>query len=310
MPHAPGNSATSRLLASIRESITQPYYLADQTGMIQDANEAFASAMAYPLQEVRGENFSTFIPENLRPFARLHHQEYFSQGHPHATEEWEYQDKIGKVRSFQVISSLLQGEGAQPLKMNILIESFSSAPADLEAFKQQSRHMFKNTLQEVSGLLQLQASQSRGEARQALAIAQQRSAIIATAFEQLYKYENPGEIELSLYLRQLLHIYKLRNDALVSHPALYLNTDKCYALGLLLNEILRAYPSLPKDIQLKGTVEGQQYTLTILHHEKRQLPKENEKNKGQLLKALQRQLKAEIQWYEESRQLLEVRVPL
>ncbi len=303
------HSSAAHLLASIRASITQPYYLADEAGIIQDANEAFASAMGYPPHEVAGLNFSTFMPQNMRPYALLHHQEYFSQAYPNTTEEWDYQDKHEKVRSFQVISSLLQGEEGQSLKMNILIESPRTSPADLEKFKHQSRHMFKNTLQEVSGLLQIQAARAQGETSAALSLARQRSAVIAAAFDQLYKYEKPDQVELSIYLIEVLKIQRYPPDSLEIHTEVYLNISNCYALGLLIHEILNTYREQLEDIRIQGKLGKNRFDLKLISSGAQKI-QEIYVLKEPLFKALQQQLHAQMSSHPESNVLLTLSIPL
>lgn len=304
------NTSAETVLASFRESINQPYFLVDETGLIQDANQAFAVAMHCSLEEVQGKHFTRFLPDSIRPYALTHHQEFFSRAQAEAPEDWEYQDKAGNIHSFKVISSQIKLQEGHRLKMNILNEIAAVPPAtNLVNFKRETRHMFKNTLQEISGLLQLQASKAHGEVRSALIIARQRSAVIATAFEQLYKYKKSDEIALSLYLEEVLKINHYPAENLDSQAEVFLNISNCYALGLLINEILNTYRQQLDNIRIEGRLDGDKYYLKLESSDSGKVPEIKVLGEP-LFRALKQQIKAELTVHPEKNVLLALSFPL
>ena len=313
MPPISENTSAAHVLKSIRESISQPYCLIDEAGFVQDANQAFASVLGYRLSEITGISFTRFVPEKLRPYAQTHHSEFFSQAHPATTEAWEYMDKSGNLKKYDVISSCVQLEKEERVKMIILTEAKhqeeKEVQPNLDNFKQVSRHMFKNTLQEMSGLLLLQASQSQGQVKSLLSLSHKRFNVIAAAYEQLYKYKNYEEIEVSLFLQKILKFYQFSPAALASHPEIYMKIDKGYALGLILNDVLYASCPQPQDIIVQGEYQEGWYFLTLLYTGTgdRAEPKAVD---TKLFKALQRQIRAQIPENSAENVFFELKVPL
>lgn len=313
MPPISESTSAVHILESIRESISQPYCLIDEGGIVQDANQAFASVLGYKQSEIKGISFTRFVPEKLRPYAQTHHFEFFSQAHPAPTETWEYLDKAGNTNKFDVISSCVHLEKERRIKMIILTEAKQQEekepPSSLDAFKQVSRHMFKNTLQEMSGLLLLQASQCQGQAKSLLSLSYKRFNVIAFAYEQLYKYKNYEVIEVSLFLRKVLKFYQFSSAALTSHPEIYMKIDKCYALGLMLNDVLYASCPQPQDIIVQGEYQEGWYFLTLLYTGTgdRAEPKPVD---TKLFNALQRQIRAQIPENSTENVFFELKVPL
>ncbi len=314
MPPISESTSATHILKSIRESISQPYCLIDEAGIVQDANQAFASVLGYKLPEIKGISFTRFVPEKLRPYAQTHHFEFFSQAHPATTEAWEYLDRTGNLKKFNVISSCVRLEKERRMKMIILTEAKhqeeeKEVPSSLDAFKQISRHMFKNTLQEMSGLLLLQASQSQGEIKSILSLSHKRFYVITAAYDQLYKYKNYEEIEVSLFLRKVLKLYQFSPAALASHPEVYMRIDKCYALGLILNDVLYASRPQPQNIIVQGEYLNGWYFLTLLYAGTGDKP-ELKAIDTKLFKALQRQIRAQIPEKFAKNVLFELTVPL
>lgn len=313
MPILFENTSASYIFESIRSSISQPYCLIDEAGVVQDANLSFATALGYELEEITGKSFICFIPEKLRPYAQTHHLEFFSQALPAATETWDYLDKSGNIKKFDVISSCIRLEKRGRLKMAILTETKDQQEiqqnSDLTEFKQISRHMFKNTLQEISGLIQLQMAQSQGEVKSLLSLSHQRLNVIVAAYEQLYKYKNYEEIEVSAFLQKVLKFYLFSPAVLAPHPEIYMKIDKCYALGLMLNDVLHASRLKPKSIIAQGKYQGGWYILTLLHTGSGDRPKKRIVD-TKLFKALQRQIGAQISDKSAKDTFFELRVPL
>ena len=301
------------IFSSIKNSIGQGFCLSNADGIICDVNQEFASQLSYQREEMINHHFSEFLAEKLRPYACTHHQEFMTQPTDNSAETWEYEDKRGGSQMLNVLKSRVKLDEAE-YRMDILIPvenaSKASFEQEIDGFKQQSRHLFKNTLQEISGLLQLQAAQTQGETRQILMHAQKRETVVALAFEQLYKHENDYEIELTTYLGKVLAIHSLSEEVITEHPALYFELSKGYALGLILSEVLMS--SMDKDAgkySLSGSIERENYRLQLRcegNFERKPMSGLSPK----LVKALKHQLAAEDLKPKDSNVLLDIKIPI
>lgn len=107
-------------------------------------------------------------------------------------------------------------------------------------------HRVKNNLQVVSGMLQLQASNSENtETKASLHEGQQRIKAMALIHEKLYQKENISKIDLGEYLEELtksIHMLSLKpNQEVTLHfdfVELMLDIDMAVSIGLMCNEIV------------------------------------------------------------------------
>lgn len=305
-------TAAAEVLSSMRDSIGQGFCLSGKDGIIRDVNQHFAEWLGYKKDEMIQKQFSDFIFEKLRPYARIHLHEFFSQQSESRVEVWDFEDRHGQVIVLEVKSSQVKLDKSV-YKIDILTKSEekdSSVPdSDSIVLKDESRHLFKNTLQEINGLLQLQAAQLQGETRDIFWSAQKRTEVIALAFDQLYKHPMNNEIELSAYLAKVLNVHRLPEDTLLNHPRVMMNISRCYALGLILNEFLLQVNGNIEGLKLSGQVTDDAYFFRLSSNEDK--GKVNITGLGRhLLAALQRQLMAEQIQDDDSGSLLNLSIPL
>ncbi len=305
-------TAAVDVLSSIRNTIGEGFCLSSEDGVIQDVNQQFASWLGYERHAMIDQHIAEFIPEKLRPYARMHQQEFFLQETKSRGQTWDYLDSQGNQHEMKVMSSRLKVEG-NFYKMDIIsqleVQEGTPESGDIEKFQEKSRHLFKNTLQEISGLLQLQAGRLQGKTREVMLTSQQRNAVIVVAFEQLYKYRKADEIEVSAYLRKVLAVNQLTEESLSQHPEFTMEISRCYALGLILNEILMHNKSRQATLTLSGQLESDHYWIRLTNRQGMEgVPLSGFGH--QLVAALQRQLMAVRADTEDNKVLLSLKIPL
>jgi two-component sensor histidine kinase len=130
-----------------------------------------------------------------------------------------------------------------------LINDLQQAKQDLEAQVQQKElllkevnHRVKNSLQIVSGILQLQVPYTDGAAADALRNAATRVMAIATVHERLYRGENVTSVELDRFLPDLCHeigrAYGCPDGIVAKVEHIAVPTDTAVQLALVINELV------------------------------------------------------------------------
>lgn len=270
------------------------YLLTDRSGTLLEANDIAAEHLKYPSNTLNGKSYFSLLPEKFRPYAQLYHAELFDKKNERRSEIWELIDQTGTPQRFQMYSSLVESEDQGEYRMDLLMPKDKEDERDdnREILMNDSRHMFKNTLHEINGLIQLQTSHANGAAKQMLEFSYKRNATIAFAFEQLYKYADWKKIELSLYIHRVLTMHRCKSNLAQSGSSHYTLIERAYALGLILNELLCAYKAFISDLKLCLDYQGHFYIMRLVYEGNSLLPT-IEGFGLQLINALKKQLNAE-----------------
>jgi two-component sensor histidine kinase len=130
-----------------------------------------------------------------------------------------------------------------------LINDLEQAKLELEAQVQQKElllnevnHRVKNSLQIVSGILQLQLRDMHGAAADAMRNASSRVMAIANVHERLYKGQNVVSVELGGFLVDLCHdigrAYGSPDGIVARVDSVSVPTDMAVPLALIVNELV------------------------------------------------------------------------
>lgn len=279
------------LVSALKKNLSDGYCLTDEEGIILDVNDVFCNSLEYSQEEVLGKNFTEFLPQGMRPYALMLHHEYISAQSEENAAEWAFETKSGQDLLLRSSTSRLD-LAQRSYKLEIFQKVTQSTSQEQESIKK-LMHQFKNTLQEISGLLQLQAVQLEGLAKQEVLNAQKRSSAIAIAFELLYKGDSKDHIHLEDYLNRLLVHFEQDcelsfPDAVVSWPV-----DRAYALGIIITESINsiAESEAQSSLLFHVNVLADEFALEI-KSEQNVMEVSYSKFSQQLIKALSRQLQA------------------
>lgn len=155
-----------------------------------------------------------------------------------AVSQWRTR-RIRKVK--EQLEAIVLERTAEVWKQN---ETLRAQKTKIEVLLKELNHRVKNNLQTISSLL---SSQSRrleaGTAKAAVQASQRRVQAIALIHENLYKGSHPMEVDMSVYIKELVKtIYasfdfesgKVALD--IDIPNILLNVDKAIPIGLIVNE--------------------------------------------------------------------------
>ena len=160
-----------------------------------------------------------------------------------------------------------------------LIDDLQQAKQELEAQVQQKElllkevnHRVKNSLQIVSGILELQAPYADGAAGDALRNAATRVMAIATVHERLYRGENVASVELDRFLTDLCHeigrAYGCPDGIVAKVERIAVPTDIAVQLALIINELVTnviKHVGPPCDIEVRADSD-RALKLTVSDH--------------------------------------------
>jgi two-component sensor histidine kinase len=160
-----------------------------------------------------------------------------------------------------------------------LINDLRQAKQELEEQVQQKElllkevnHRVKNSLQIVSGILQLQIPHVHGAAADAMRNAATRVMAIATVHERLYKGENVASVELDRFLVDLCHeigrAYGCPDGIVAKVERISVPTDMAVPLALIISELVTnviKHVGSPCDIAVQA-ISGCSLKLTVSDH--------------------------------------------
>ena len=156
-------------------------------------------------------------------------------------------------------------------------EALRSSNERLAALLREVNHRVANSLQMVSGFVQLQASALKDEAaREALRATQQRIEAIAQVHRRLYTAGDAEDLELDQYLDALVAEMQEawstpaapRSLVLSARPT-RLSTDRAVSLGVLVQELVSnackyAYgPDTAGEVRIRLDQEGEELVLVV-----------------------------------------------
>jgi two-component sensor histidine kinase len=160
-----------------------------------------------------------------------------------------------------------------------LINDLQQAKQELEAQVEQKElllrevnHRVKNSLQIVSGILQLQLPYMHGAAADAMRNSATRVMAIATVHERLYKGANVASVELDRFLADLCHeigrAYGCPHGIVARVERVAVPTDMAVPLALIVNELVTnavKHIGPPCDIAVQVD-PGRSLKLTVSDH--------------------------------------------
>lgn len=149
-------------------------------------------------------------------------------------------------------------------------ESLREALADKSVLLQEVHHRVRNNLAIIESLLTLKLTQlpERSDAWQAIAESHSRIASIALVHDQLYQNDAVAEIEMSVYVSQLVesirHSYSTGGDirTVTEIAPVHLDMTRSIPCGLIINELVvnsfkHAFPSARGTITVRLTRSGE-----------------------------------------------------
>ncbi|MDF9798227.1 PAS domain S-box-containing protein [Catalinimonas alkaloidigena] len=300
---------TSQLLTMMKQHLSDGYCITDDEGIIVDVNDSFCSTLEYRKEELLTKNFAELLPQGIRPYALMLHHEYISGQTEENAAEWAYESKSGKKVLLRSSTSRLALSPGHTYKLEIL-QLTTQAVADEQESMKKIMHQFKNTLQEIGGLLQLQAVQLEGEAKQAVVQAQRRTSAIALAFELLHKSTYSEAINIGEYLSRLTGQFGQNCQLHLHHQDIYWQINKAYAFGIIITESLNSLIAAGNTVMLHLTAsQDKNIYVCDLRLEYAFSGKFTDFSR-QLINALGRQLQAKVKILPDSHQILDVQCPL
>lgn len=137
----------------------------------------------------------------------------------------------------------LEQKNNQVEKQNLIIEESLNQK---EVLLKEIHHRVKNNLQLVSGLMQLQGSQSNdSKIKEIMDEGQNRIRSMSLIHQQLYESENLDKIDFSKYIEALIQDISVMLqseskvvDIRLETPDFFLDIDTAVPLGLILNELV------------------------------------------------------------------------
>ena len=278
--------------------LSDAYCVTNEEGIIVSTNNIFAQLLGYEKEALLSSNFIQLLPENIRPYAQMLHKEYVQGKSDENAGEWKYLKQDGEKILLRSTTSRIKTDKLT-YKFEIFTPVSQPGPTPSEQLKQAEGqvqkvyHQVKNTLHEISSLLHLQSMSGKGETRLSLMSAQKRVSVIAKAYEQLYQNSRQKEIELGMYLEEVLKINQVAVDDQYDHPEVYFTIDSAYALGILLTEYLQLYRENLAGLKILGFLDGSTYHLSLMAENGQNLPRPQGFSE-RLIAALLGQIKAEL----------------
>lgn len=299
---------TSQFLSMIRQHLSDAYCITDEEGMIIDVNDTYCHTLGYAKEELLTKSFTELLPQGIRPYALMLHHEYVSGQSEENAAEWTYEKKSGEKLLLRSSTSRLQFSANHTYKLEVL-QKVSQSVAKEEDSMKKIMHQFKNTLQEIIGLLQLQAAQLEGVARQAVIQAQKRTIAVSIAYELLHK-SGGSDINVGEYLSRLIGQFEQNCQLHIQHNEIHWQVNKVYALGIIITECLNHMVAVGYTNVLHLNVNRGEdlYVLEMVSEDdfSEKIPDLSR----QLINALGRQLQAKIELQPSNHQLLGLQCPL
>ncbi|MFP4090468.1 MAG: PAS domain S-box protein [Cyclobacteriaceae bacterium] len=297
--------------------------ITDMQGTIVECNNLFAHILGYTSAELKGRNFSKLLPEKIRKYALMLHQEYLSEKINENAAQWPWISKEGQTLMVQTITSRLITPAGRRYKMEIIslpeehgqdLENLQRQVAKQEEKLRDMSHRFKNLLMEIEGLMQLHANALSKESsgRKQLLRAQNRIKAVAMAYQQAYQLRD--DLLLETYLTPLIKLWQFAPPSPVpslSLEEIYLPVDTAYTLAIVLAELLYCYRSRYENTQPGLEIKVEKAHLLVRfygEHEEETLVLDDFGNR--IIQALLRQLKAGFELEMQDRLLCRISLPL
>ncbi|MEK6478710.1 histidine kinase dimerization/phosphoacceptor domain -containing protein [Catalinimonas sp. 4WD22] len=299
----------SQLLSMMKKHLSDGYCITDEEGVIIDANEPYCHTLGYAKEELLTKNFTELLPKGMRPYALMLHHEYVSGQSEENAAEWAYESKSGEKVLLRSSTSRLKLSANRTYKLEILQKVARSQVRDEESMKK-IMHQFKNTLQEISGLLQLQAVQLEGEAKLAVLQAQKRTIAVSIAYELLHKSANSEAINIGEYLSRLIGQFEQNCQLHIQHNEIHWQVNKAYALGIIITECLNNLKASGYTDVLHLTVDQQKELYVLEMQLEGMFSEKISALSKQLINALGGQLQAKVELQPSSHQFLSLQCAL
>jgi PAS domain S-box-containing protein len=293
--------------------LSDAYCVTTEAGIIVSTNNIFAQLLGYEKEALVSSNFIQLLPENIRPYAQMLHKEYVQGKSDENAGEWKYLKQDGQKILLRSTTSRIKTD-----KLTYKFEIFTPvSQPDLSPSEQMKQaegqvrkvyHQVKNTLHEISSLLQLQSMSHQGETRLSLMSAQKRVSVIAKAYEQLYQNSRQKEIELGMYLEEVLKINQVVDEQF-DHQEVYFAIESAYALGIILTEYLQLYREKLVGLKISGFLDGSTYNLSLKAENGQNLSRPQGFSE-RLIAALLGQIKAELKPVRQEDEVLLIAIQL
>ena len=254
---------------SLIEASLDPLVTIDLEGKISDANSATEQATGYPRHELTGTEFSDYFTEPEK--ARTGYQMAFREG---VVRDYplDIRHRNGPITAvlynatvFHNDSGEISGIFASARDITALKhteEELKAALQEKEVLLREIHHRVKNNMQVISSLLNLQCDKVENEQeRQALFESQQRIIAMSMIHETLYSSQYLSSIDLSVYLKNLVHhlqgVYCANTgiNIILELDEVELGLEQAVPCGLIINELVtnafkHAFPG-----DSKGTIK-------------------------------------------------------
>ncbi len=259
-------------LKTLVETIPDLIWLKNPDGVYLDCNAKFEHFFGAAKNEIIGRTDYDFVDRKLADFFREHDRKAMAACRPCSNEEWLTFANGGYHGFFDTIKTPMSDAGGNLIgvlgiardvtERKVAEENIKAALQEKEVLLREIHHRVKNNMQVISSLLYLQASRvETRQAKEALLESQQRIVAMAMIHETLYGSENLAAINLSTYLKNLVHhlqrIHSNQRNIRINLDLDKIELDITHALpcSLIFNELItnafkHAFPN-----ERKGTVQ-------------------------------------------------------
>jgi len=249
-----------------------------KNGIITDCNIRACEMFGYPPDELVGLNTWVLTPKKYRDSQ----PDIISENLTTGSEAWErvYQKKDGTLFTTEINTKMYQRGNEKRIiayvrdiseqKKNE--QTIKASLKEKETLLAEIHHRVKNNLAIISGLLEMQTFNAKGDIVDELRESQSRIQSIAMVHEKLYQSDSFTNIPFETYINELLYFisntfntegHNIRVEKYIE--PVFLDVSKAIPCGLILNELItNAYKHAFKDVtnavihitlnQVKGTI--------------------------------------------------------
>jgi len=227
------------------------YALDSNTNMLQ-INDRFSQLSGYSAKEIKKMKWPVFITKEERKQAEEKIKEIFKKGESYLEANLLCKDGRTIPHYFtcsRIIKDgkpIIIGMGINVTEKKQWEEKIKESLKEKEMLLKEVHHRVKNNLQMISSILNLQSTSIRNKkALEAFQESQNRIRSIALIHEKLYQTKYLSNVNIKEYVSEISSklfssYYTVMKDIKLklNSEELYLEVDKCIAIGLILNELI------------------------------------------------------------------------
>jgi PAS domain S-box-containing protein len=270
-----GLRASERQFRTMADALPQLVWIADGTGSTYWYNQRWYEYTGTTPEEMQGWGWSEVVHPDHAERVLKHFRRSFSAGEPWG-DTYPLRAADGQYRWFLSRATPIRDADGRVVRW-FGSNTDVTEKKKLEEFQRmllrEVSHRVKNSLAQVSALLNLQSRNLEGDARRVLEEASSRVRTVATVHDQLWRQADVREIDLAPFLSNLVAAIAVtapQHATTVEAEPVVLSADKAIPIGLFVNELVtnaykHAYPEGQEgEVRVIGTrMAGESYRLEV-----------------------------------------------